>query len=161
MADNAHDFTVKTIDGADKSLGDYAGQVLLVVNVASACGYTPQYAPLEKLHREYAAKGLRVLGFPCNDFGAQEPGSEGEIKSFCETKYGVSFDMFSKVKVKGEGTAPLFAWLQGDGTFGGPIPWNFSKFLIGKDGKIVARFPHKVDPSSQEVRDAVERALAS
>jgi glutathione peroxidase len=158
---SAHEFTVKTIDGADKSLRDYAGQVLLVVNVASACGYTPQYSPLEKLHREYGAKGLRVLGFPCNDFGAQEPGSESEIKSFCETKFGVSFDLFSKVKVKGEGTAPLFAWLQGDETFGGPIPWNFSKFLIGKDGAILARFPHKVDPSSQEVRDAIEKALAS
>jgi glutathione peroxidase len=161
MADSAHDFTVKTIDGSDKKLGDYVGQVLLVVNVASACGYTPQYAGLEKLNREYGKKGLRVLGFPCNDFGAQEPGSEAEIKTFCETSYGVSFDMFSKVKVKGEGTAPLFAWLQNDTSFGGPIPWNFSKFVIGKDGKVVARFPHKVDPSSDEVRDAIERALAS
>ena len=159
MANSAHEFHVKTIDGADKSLRDYAGQVLLVVNVASACGYTPQYAPLEKLHREYGAKGLRVLGFPCNDFGAQEPGSEPEIKSFCETKFGVTFDMFSKVKVKGEGTAPLFAWLQGDKTFGGPIPWNFSKFLIGKDGAILARFEPKVEPTSADVVGAIEKAL--
>jgi glutathione peroxidase len=161
MASSAHDFTVKTIDGSDKSLRDYAGQVLLVVNVASACGYTPQYAPLEQLHREYGTKGLRVLGFPCNDFGAQEPGNEAEIKSFCETSYGVSFDLFSKVKVKGDGTEPLFAWLQSDKAFGGPIPWNFSKFLVAKDGTIVARFPHKVDPSSKEVRAAIESALSS
>jgi glutathione peroxidase len=161
MTSSAHDFTVKTIDGAAKSLRDYAGQVLLVVNVASECGYTPQYAPLQQLHREYREKGLRVLGFPCNDFGAQEPGSEAEIKSFCRAKFAVSFDLFSKVKVKGEGTDPLFAWLQADKTFGGPIPWNFSKFVIGKDGTILARFPHKVDPSSQDVRDVIERALAS
>jgi glutathione peroxidase len=161
MASSAHEFTVKTIDGADKNLRDYAGQVLLVVNVASACGYTPQYGPLEQLHREYAKKGLHVLGFPCNDFGAQEPGSESEIKSFCETKYGVTFEMFSKVRVQGDGTAPLFDFLQTDKTFGGPIPWNFSKFLIGKDGRVVARFGHKVDPMSKEVRDAIERAIAS
>jgi glutathione peroxidase len=159
MASSAHDFTVRTIDGRDKSLGDYTGKVLLVVNVASACGYTPQYAGLEQLQREYAERGLRVLGFPCNDFGAQEPGSEAEIKSFCETKYGVSFDMFAKVKVKGRDEAPLFAWLQGDSTYGGPIPWNFSKFLVGKDGKVLARFSHKVEPTGREVREALEKAL--
>lgn len=161
MASSAHEFKVKTIDGTEKNLNDYAGQVLLIVNVASACGYTPQYAPLEQLHREYGKKGLHVLGFPCNDFGAQEPGSPDEIKAFCETKFGVTFELFSKVKVKGEGTEPLFGWLQSDRTHGGPIPWNFSKFVIGKDGSIVARFAHKVNPSSKEVRDAIDRALAS
>jgi glutathione peroxidase len=159
MASSAHDFTVRTIDDKDKSLGDYAGQVLLIVNVASACGCTPQYAGLERLHQEYAARGLRVLGFPCNDFGAQEPGSESEIKTFCETKFGVSFDLFAKVKVKGEDTAPLYAWLQSDATFGGPIPWNFSKFLIGKRGEVVGRFAHKVEPLSSEMRAAIEAAL--
>ncbi len=161
MASSVHDFKVKTIDGAEKDLKGYAGQVLLIVNVASACGYTPQYAPLEQLHHDYGKKGLHVLGFPCNDFGAQEPGGPAEIKTFCETKYGVSFELFSKVKLKGEGTEPLFAWLQSDKSFGGPIPWNFSKFVIGKDGSVVARFPHKVDPASPEVREAIDRALAS
>jgi glutathione peroxidase len=156
---SAHDFTVKTIDGKPKSLRDYEGQVLLIVNVASQCGYTPQYDALEKLHEEYGERGLRVLGFPANDFGAQEPGTNEEILSFCRSKFGVDFDMFAKVSVKGESAEPLFGWLQGDPKFGGPIPWNFSKFLVGKDGQIVARFPHKVDPMSQELRDAIEAAL--
>jgi glutathione peroxidase len=159
MASSAHEFTVRTIDGQDKSLGDYAGKVLLVVNVASACGSTPQYAGLEQLQQDYGPRGLRVLGFPCNDFGAQEPASEAEIKAFCKNKYGVSFDMFAKVKVKGEGTAPLYAWLQNDAGFSGPIPWNFSKFLVGKDGKVLARFTNKVDPASSELRQAIEAAL--
>jgi glutathione peroxidase len=160
MMGGAHDFRVRTIDGQERSLADYAGQVLLIVNVASACGYTPQYAGLELLHQEYAGRGLRVLGFPCNDFGAQEPGRESEIKTFCETKYGVSFDLFAKVKVKGEAAAPLYTWLQNDAKFGGPVPWNFSKFLVGKNGEIVARFAHKVDPLSSEMRAAIEAALS-
>jgi glutathione peroxidase len=163
MGKTIHDFTVRTIDGQTKSLADYAGKVLLVVNVASECGYTPQYAGLQALHEAYAGKGLRVLGFPANDFGAQEPGTEAEIKTFCTKNYGVTFDMFAKVSVKGEGMEPLFDYLQSAETnprFGGAIKWNFGKFLIGKDGEILARFEHKVEPTSAEVKAAVEKAIA-
>lgn len=155
------DFSAKTIDGAEKKLSDYAGKVVLVVNVASECGLTPQYDGLEKLHEKYADQGLAVVGFPANEFGAQEPGSNDEIKSFCKTKYGVKFDMFGKVKVKGAGIDPLFAWLTGpDSGFGGDIKWNFNKFLVGKDGKVVARFEPQVDPLAPEVTAAIEKALA-
>jgi glutathione peroxidase len=163
MAKSVHEFVEKTIDGKPKSLADYKGKVLLIVNVASECGYTPQYAGLEALHETYGAKGLAVLGFPANDFGAQEPGNEADIKQFCTTKYGVKFDMFSKVKVKGEGMDPLFDFLQSSDTnpkFGGAIKWNFNKFLIGKDGTVIGRFEHKIDPVSPEVKAAIEKALA-
>ncbi len=163
-ARSAHDFTVTTIRGAERPLRAYAGKVLLVVNVASACGYTPQYAGLEALHERYAARGLGVLGFPTNDFGAQEPGSNSEIEAFCAAKFGVKFDMFAKVAVKGEGMAPLFDWLQSSEAnpeHGGAIRWNFNKFLIGKDGRVVARFEHKVDPASPEIAAAIETALAA
>ena len=164
MSDSVHDFTVKTIDGKDKSLADYKGNVLLVVNVASECGYTPQYEGLERLHEKYASKGLRVLGFPANEFGGQEPGSDADIKSFCTSKFGVKFDMFSKVKVSGEGMHPLFDWLQSPESnpeFGAPIKWNFHKFLIGRDGKVIGCFAHKVEPESAPVTLAIEKALAS
>jgi glutathione peroxidase len=163
MAKTLHDFHAKTIDGADKSLGDYRGRVALVVNVASQCGLTPQYAGLEKLHETYAGKGLSVLGFPANEFGAQEPGPNDAIKTFCETSYGVKFDMFGKVKVKGEGIDPLFAFLtspQDNPAFAGDIKWNFNKFLVGKDGTVLARFEPKVEPTSPEVVAAIEKALA-
>ena len=163
MGKTLHDFTVRTIDGQSKSLADYKGQVLLVVNVASECGYTPQYAGLEALHEAYKGKGLRVLGFPANDFGAQEPGTEADIKAFCTKNYGVTFDMFAKVRVKGEGMDPLFDFLQSTDTnpkFGGAIKWNFGKFLVGKDGQVIARFEHKIEPTSAEVKAAVEKALA-
>lgn len=153
----AHDFAAKTITGQDKKLADYKGHVLLVVNVASECGLTPQYEGLEALHRKYRERGLRVLGFPANEFGAQEPGSNEQIKSFCEKNYGVSFDMFAKVVVKGEGIHPLFAWLTKE--TGGDIAWNFGKFLIGKDGEILKRFEPKVTPESPEVTQAIEAAL--
>lgn len=162
MATSIHDFTVKTIDGNDKKLSDYKGNVLLVVNVASECGYTPQYKGLEELHEKYAARGLKVLGFPSNDFGAQEPGTEAQIQSFCTTNYGVKFDMFSKVKVLGENAHPLYAWLQGETSnpkFAGPVKWNFTKFLVDKDGHVIARFLHKVEPTSGEVTAAIEKAL--
>jgi len=162
-ATSVHDFTVKTIKGGEKSLADYKGKVLLVVNVASECGLTPQYAGLETLHEEYAKKGLAVLGFPANDFGAQEPGTDAQVEQFCTTKYGAKFDMFSKVAVKGEKTAPLFAWLQGKESnpgFGGPIKWNFNKFLVGKDGTVIGRFEPQVEPLSAEVKGAIEKALA-
>ena len=154
---------VKTIDGTPSSLGAFGGKVRLVVNVASQCGLTPQYTGLEKLHETYGPKGLAVLGFPANEFGAQEPGTDGEIKTFCETSYVVKFDMFSKVRVKGEGIHPLFAFLtspETDPGFSGPIKWNFNKFLVGKDGQVLARFEPPVDPMSAEVTSAIEKALA-
>jgi glutathione peroxidase len=157
MSRTLYDFTVKTIDGRTKKLSDYKGRPVLVVNVASACGLTPQYAGLEKLHELYAQRGLAVLGFPANEFGAQEPGTDDQIQSFCTTNYGVKFDMFSKVVVKGAGIHPLFQWLT-DQT-GGDIQWNFGKFLIGKDGTIAARFEPRVEPGSAEVKAAIEKAL--
>ncbi|WP_394850860.1 glutathione peroxidase [Pendulispora brunnea] len=163
MTNSVHDFTVRTIDGKTKSLADYAGQVLLIVNVASECGYTPQYEGLEKLQQAYGPKGFRVLGFPSNDFGGQEPGTEAEIQRFCTSNFGVTFDMFAKVALKGEDMAPLYDWLQSAETnpkFGGAVAWNFNKFLIGKKGEVIGRFLHKVDPSSPEVTRAVEQALA-
>jgi len=163
MSKTVHDFEVKTIDGKVRSLADYRGKALLIVNVASECGLTPQYRGLEELHEKYAAKGLAVLGFPANEFGAQEPGTDGQIQTFCRTQYGVAFDMFSKVKVKGDGIHPLFAFLTSQETnpsFGGDIRWNFNKFLIGKDGSIIGRFEPQVEPSSDEVKKAIEAALA-
>ena len=159
---SVHDFTVKTIRGESAKLGDYKGKVLLIVNVASACGYTPQYDGLEKLYEQYKDKGFAVLGFPANDFGAQEPGSNAEIETFCTTKFGVKFPMFSKVSVKGEGMDPLFDYLQSKETnpeFGGPIKWNFNKFLIGKNGEVIGRFEHKVDPLNPDMKAAIEKAL--
>jgi glutathione peroxidase len=154
---NAHEFSAKTITGQEKSLADYKGNVLLVVNVASECGLTPQYDGLEKLHEKYADKGLRVVGFPANEFGAQEPGSNEQIQEFCKTKYGVKFDMMGKVVVKGDGIHPLFAWLTNE--TGGEIKWNFGKFLIGRNGDILKRFEPKVDPLDPEVTSAIEKAL--
>jgi glutathione peroxidase len=155
---SAHDFTAKTIDGQEKKLADYKGQPLLVVNVASECGLTPQYKALEALNKKYRERGLRVLGFPANEFGAQEPGSNADIKKFCESKYAVTFDMFGKVVVKGDGIDPLFAWLTKE--TGGDIKWNFNKFLVGKNGEILARFEPKTEPESPEVVAAIEKALA-
>ena len=153
----AHDFSAKTIKGENRNLADYKGHVLLVVNVASECGLTPQYKGLEALHQKYSAKGLRVLGFPANEFGAQEPGTNEQIATFCTKNYGVSFDMFSKVKVKGDGIDPLFAWLTKE--TGGDIKWNFGKFLVGKDGEILKRFEPDVEPESADITQAIERAL--
>jgi glutathione peroxidase len=154
----AHDFAAKTIAGSEKKLADYKGQVLLVVNVASRCGLTPQYKGLEALNQKFREQGLRVLGFPANEFGAQEPGSEEEIKTFCESRYDVTFDMFAKVVVKGAGIHPLFAWLTGE--TGGDIKWNFGKFLVGKNGEIIKRFEPNVEPDAPELTAAVEKALA-
>jgi glutathione peroxidase len=156
---SAHDFSAKTITGQDKSLADYKGNVLLIVNVASECGLTPQYDGLEKLHEKYGEQGLRVVGFPANEFGAQEPGSNDKIQEFCRTKYGVKFDMMGKVVVKGDGIHPLFAWLTKE--TGGDIKWNFGKFLVGKNGEIVKRFEPKVEPLDPEVTSAIEKALQS
>jgi glutathione peroxidase len=157
-----YDFKMKAIDGTDQSLSDYRGKGLLIVNVASRCGLTPQYEALEKLHAEYAPRGFAVLGFPCNQFGGQEPGSNADIKTFCTTTYKVTFPMFSKLEVNGEGRAPLYAWLTSRATQPegpGDIMWNFTKFVIDRKGSIVARFEPSTAPTAPEVRTAIDTAL--
>ena len=156
-----HDIPVKDIDGKAMSLKAYDGKVLLIVNVASKCGYTPQYKGLEAIYEKYKDKGLVVLGFPCNQFGAQEPGTNEEIKQFCSAKYNVTFPMFDKLEVNGPNRHPLYVALAGkDSPYPGDIHWNFSKFLISRDGKILKRFESKVTPESPEVTQAIESALA-
>ncbi len=158
---NVYEFTVKTIDGVPKSLADYKGSVLLIVNVASRCGLTPQYEALEALHQRFASLGLRVLGFPANDFGAQEPGTESEIKTFCSTNYGVTFEMFTKLSVKGSTIDPLYAFLQrGEHGKSAEVKWNFHKFLIGRDGQVLGAFASTMTPDSAELVSAIEAALA-
>ena len=152
------DFSATSLEGAPLPLKSFSGKAVLVVNVASQCGLTPQYAGLEKLHQEFAAKGLVVLGLPCNQFGAQEPGTEQEIADFCETHFGVSFPMTSKVEVNGKGRHPLYAWLIG-ATGGADIGWNFEKFLVGRDGRSVQRFSPKVTPEDPALRAAVTNAV--
>ena len=156
-----YDIPLKDIDGKAASLKDYKGKVLLVVNVASKCGLTPQYKGLEALHTKYKDKGFSVLGFPCNDFGKQEPGSNEEIKEFCSREYQVSFPMFDKLHVKGTERHALYEALSGpDSPFPGDVKWNFGKFLIGRDGKILKRFEPKIAPDSAELTSAIEAALA-
>lgn len=154
-----HRFTMTNIDGADVPLSDFAGKVLLVVNTASKCGYTPQYASLEKLYQRFAERGLRVLAFPANNFGAQEPGSNEEIKTFCSTNYDVTFDLFSKISVKGDDIHPLYAYLTGESPFKGDIRWNFTKFLVDGKGQVVARFETKTDPMDEKVVSQIESLL--
>ncbi|HKT31177.1 MAG TPA: glutathione peroxidase [Gammaproteobacteria bacterium] len=153
-----HDFKVKTIAGKEKSLGDFKGQAVLVVNVASECGLTPQYAGLEKLQREFQDRKFTVLGLPCNQFGQQEPGSEAEIKNFCSVNYGVTFPLTSKIEVNGAGAHPLYKWLKSE-TGGADIQWNFEKFLIGKDGKIIKRYSPKTVPEDAQLRKDLQAAL--
>ena len=160
MAPQVTDIAVTTIDGAAKTLADYAGQVLLIVNVASYCGYTSQYSGLESLYQQYRDRGLRILAFPCNDFGAQEPGSNEEIKTFCSTRFNVSFDLFDKVHAKGAEQHPLYASLTQTEP-AGDVAWNFEKFLVGKDGTVLARFKSAVAPNSPELINAIEAALAA
>jgi glutathione peroxidase len=157
-----HEFSARTIDGKEKSLRDYAGKVLLIVNVASQCGLTPQYRGLQELYAQYRERGFEVLGFPCNQFGGQEPGSEDEIRSFCETRYNVSFPLFAKIEVNGPRRHPLYAFLteqptEPDGP--GNIQWNFAKFLVDREGRVVARFAPTTPPVSEEVLGVLERAL--
>ncbi len=154
---------LKDINGKDTSLKPYAGKVLLIVNVASQCGATPQYAGLESLHKEFGARGLVVLGFPCNDFGAQEPGTAAEIKQFCTTNYKVTFPLFEKVRIsEGSEQHPLFTALTGKGSpHPGPVTWNFSKFLVGRDGKVAARFDTGTEPDDSALIKAIEKALAA
>ena len=154
-------FTMKSIDGKPIDLSKYQGRVVLMVNVASQCGFTPQYAGLEELHKKYAANGLSILGFPSNDFGAQEPGSDPEIAQFCKQNYGVEFDMFSKIVVKGPGQAPLYKYLTAHPKFSGQVDWNFEKFLIGRNGDVIARFKSEVEPASKQMVSAIENALAA
>ena len=155
------DFTVRTIDGTDQPLSAYAGQVVLVVNTASQCGFTPQYAGLEQLWRDHRDEGFAVLGFPCNQFGGQEPGTEEEIAAFCETSFGVTFPMFAKVDVNGDDAHPLFTWLKEEkgGLLGDRIKWNFTKFLIGRDGTVLKRYAPQTSPA--ELTDDVVAALAA
>ena len=161
-AESLYEIPLKDINGKDTSLKEYKGKVLLIVNVASKCGNTPQYKPLESIYEKYKDKGFLVLGFPSNDFGAQEPGSAAEIKEFCSSKYNVTFPLFEKAPVKGKEKQPLYTALTGkESPFPGDVKWNFGKFLVGRDGKIVGRFEPKQKPDSEEVTKAIETALAS
>jgi glutathione peroxidase len=156
---NLGDFHATTIDGEDRALGDYVGEVVLVVNTASECGFTPQYEGLQQLYTSYADRGFTVLGFPCDQFGNQEPGAEDEIAGFCERNYGVTFPMFAKIDVNGPDAHPLYEWLKDEqsGILGGRIKWNFTKFLIGRDGNVLDRFSPQKEPA--ELADDIEHAL--
>ena len=157
------DFKVKDIDGAEVPLSKYQGKVLLIVNTASQCGLTPQYKGLEALYEKYKGQGLEVLAFPANEFGMQEPGTDEQIKEFCTSKYNVTFPVFSKIVVKGQGIHPLYAFLTSESTnpgHAGAIGWNFAKFLVDRKGEVVARFDPKTAPESEDLVQAVEKALA-
>jgi glutathione peroxidase len=158
-----YDFTLNSIDGQPTPLSTFKGKVVLLVNVASRCGYTPQYTALESLYEKYKDQGFVIVGIPANNFGQQEPGSNAEIKTFCTSKYNVKFPMMAKVSVKGSDITPLYAYLTDKSVFpntGGEIGWNFTKFLVGRDGQVITRFDSKVTPDSPEVTSAVEKALA-
>ena len=157
-----HDFQIQSIDGTARSLLDLNGKAVLVVNVASQCGLTPQYAGLEDLQKKYEARGFTVLGFPCNQFAGQEPGAEAEIQTFCSTNFGVTFPLSAKVEVNGEGRDPLYAWLTSEETApdgSGDIKWNFAKFLIGRDGRVLARYSPTVTPEDADLVADIEAAL--
>ena len=161
-ASSVHDIKLNTLEGKPTTLGAYKGKVILLVNVASKCGLTPQYTALEALHKKYQDQGLTVIGIPCNDFGSQEPGTKEEIREFCTAKYNVTFPLMEKVHVKGAEQHPLYARLTGkDAEYPGDIKWNFGKFLIGRDGKVIKRFEPQTKPDSEEVIKAVEGALAA
>jgi len=154
-----HDFSATTIDGVEQQLADYKGKVVLVVNTASQCGFTPQYGGLEKIYEQYAERGLVVLGFPCDQFGHQEPGTEDEIATFCETSFGVTFPMFSKIDVNGKNAHPLYEWLKTEkkGVLGGAIKWNFTKFLVDPEGNVVQRYGSATKP--EDIADDIEALL--
>jgi glutathione peroxidase len=155
------DFTATTLDGNEKSLADYKGQVVLVVNTASKCGFTPQYTGLQELHEKYGDQGLAIVGFPCNQFGGQEPGDSDQIGAFCQKNYGVTFQMMEKVDVNGSNAHPLYEWLKSEkgGLLGGKIKWNFTKFLVGKDGQVIERYAPTTKP--EKLTDDIEKALAA
>jgi glutathione peroxidase len=158
---NISTIKVKDMDGKEVSFSSFKGKVLLIVNVASECGFTPQYKGLQQLYEKYKGKGLEILGFPCNDFGGQEPGSNQEIKTFCSANYGVTFKLFDKVKILGKDKNKLYAALtDNDVTGAKDVKWNFEKFLISKDGDIVARFPSKVEPMDKQIIDAIDKELS-
>jgi glutathione peroxidase len=159
----ALNFTMKSLAGKPVDLSKYQGKVVLIVNVASKCGHTPQYKGLQALHEKYAKEGLAILGIPANDFGKQEPGTNGEIATFCKKNYGVTFAMFAKVAVKGEDQCPLYKFLTSEETnpkFAGEVKWNFQKYLIGRNGEVVGRFESKVKPDSEELTKVIEAELA-
>ncbi|MEI6342370.1 MAG: glutathione peroxidase [Verrucomicrobiota bacterium] len=161
-AANIPEIPLKDIDGKATSLKAYQGKVLLLVNVASRCGYTPQYKGLEAVHQKFKGKGFSVIGFPCNDFGRQEPGTPAEIKEFCSSNYSVTFPLMEKISVKGADQHPLYAALTGkDSPFPGDVKWNFGKFLVGKDGKVLKRWDSGTEPTSAEITKAIEDALAA
>jgi len=153
-------FTLNSLKGKPVELSKYKGKVVLMVNVASECGLTPQYDQLQALHAKYGEQGLSVLGFPANEFGAQEPGSDEQIATFCKDNHGVTFDMFSKIVVKGDGIHPLYSFLTKESKFPGDVGWNFEKFLVGRNGEVVARFKPNVKPDDPEVISAIEAELA-
>ena len=157
-----HDFSARGIDGEERALRDFDGKVVLVVNVASKCGLTPHYAGLQKLYESHRARGLEVLGFPCNQFAGQEPGSDAEVQQFCSREYGVTFPLFSKIEVNGPDRHPLYEWLTGEATSpegAGDIQWNFTKFLVGRDGHVIARYAPPTEPDAPALVAALERAL--
>ena len=159
-----HDFTLNSIDGQPAPLAAYKGKVVLLVNVASKCGFTPQYSALESTYEKYKDRGFVIVGIPANNFGAQEPGSNQEIKTFCSSKYHVTFPMMAKVSVKGDDITPLYQFLTDKSSnpqSGGEIKWNFTKFLIGPDGRVITRFESEITPDSPQVTSAIEEALAS
>ena len=156
-ASSIHEFSMNSIDGKPAPLAAYKGKIVLVVNVASRCGYTPQYTGLEALYQKYKSQGLVIVGFPANNFGMQEPGTDEEIKTFCSSKYNVTFPIYSKISVKGGDKAPLYEYLTSTG--GGEVKWNFTKFLVGRDGKVITRFESAVTPESTDIVSAVEKAL--
>jgi glutathione peroxidase len=161
---NVYDFTLSSIDGQPAPLAGYKGKVVLLVNVASRCGFTPQYTALESVYEKYKDRGFVIIGIPANNFGGQEPGSNQEIKTFCSSKYHVTFPMMAKVSVKGDDQTPLYQFLTDKSAHpqtGGEIQWNFTKFLIGPDGQVITRFESKVTPDSPEVTEAIEKALSA
>jgi glutathione peroxidase len=158
-ASSVYDFTLDALNGTPTPLANFKGKVMLVVNVASQCGYTYQYEGLQKLYMKYKDQGLVVAGFPANNFGAQEPGTNEEIGAFCKSKFGVTFPMFSKISVKGADKAPLYQFLTANPKTPGEIPWNFTKYLVDRDGKVLARFDAPVEPMSKELTSAIEAAL--
>ncbi len=161
LSDNIRDISVKSMEGKQIKLSEFKGKVLLIVNVASKCGNTPQYAGLEKIYEKYKSKGFEILAFPCNDFGGQEPGTNEEIKEFCSATYNVSFPLFDKVKVLGKEKAPIYQRLTNNSvTANGDVKWNFEKFLIDRNGNIVARFGNKVKPESEEIIQSIEKELS-
>lgn len=155
------DFSARSIDGRDIDLSEYKGQVVLVVNTASQCGFTPQYQGLQQLHDTYSSRGFTVLGFPCDQFGHQEPGDDAEIAGFCERNFGVSFPLFSKIEVNGDGAHPLYQWLRSEkgGLLGSKIKWNFTKYLLGKDGQVLGRYSPTTKP--EKIASDIEKALAA